>query len=192
MAKDKHGIVFSQEDLAGFWAHWRQHMPPHPATDLHVPVGLAGDDTQYNLAGAKLIVNLLSFPLYNPASSKLCRWPYFVLRYELSIGERTLDPIWRVAAWSLNIAFAGVHPAHGPCGEAWPKGSARAKLADKKMPCSYALTELRGDWKYHRETFLSEKTLQCQCYMPLLQCIQAERPDTAAELCDVKLCKPYI
>ncbi|CAE7209454.1 unnamed protein product [Symbiodinium sp. CCMP2456] len=151
--EDKHGIVFSQEDLAGFWAHWRQHMPPHPATDLHVPVGLAGDDTQYNLAGAKLIVNLLSFPLYNPASSKLCRWPYFVLRYELSIGERTLDPIWRVAAWSLNIAFTGVHPARGPCGEAWPKGSARAKLADKKMPCSYTLTELRGDWKYHRETF---------------------------------------
>ena len=153
VAKDKHGITFSADELKRFWRHYRQHMPQHPASDEHVPVGLAGDDTQYNLAGAKLIINLVSFPLYDPAASKLCRWPYFVLRYEVSLGERTLDPIWRVAAWSLNIAFGSVHPAHGPLGETWRKGSARATLAGKNLLCSYALTELRGDWKYHRETF---------------------------------------
>eukprot|EP00439_Symbiodinium_sp_Y106_P053685 s827_g7.t1 len=150
---DKHGITFSADELKRFWRHYRQHMPQHPASDEHVPVGLAGDDTQYNLAGAKLIINLVSFPLYDSAASKLCRWPYFVLRYEVSLGERTLDPIWRVAAWSLNIAFGSVHPAHGRLGETWRKGSARATLAGKNLLCSYALTELRGDWKYHRETF---------------------------------------
>ena len=32
----------------------------------------------------------------------LSRFPFFVLRYELTLGERTLDPIMRVIAWSLN------------------------------------------------------------------------------------------
>ena len=33
----------------------------------------------------------------------LSRFPFFVLRYELTLGERTLDPILRVVAWSLNV-----------------------------------------------------------------------------------------
>jgi hypothetical protein len=33
----------------------------------------------------------------------VCRFPFFVLRHEVSLGGRTLDPVLRVCAWSLNV-----------------------------------------------------------------------------------------
>lgn len=39
---------------------------------------------------------------HNILGLDLSRFPFFVLRYELTLGERTLDPILRVIAWSLN------------------------------------------------------------------------------------------
>ena len=37
----------------------------HPATEQkkHIPVGMAGDDAKYTLAGSKIICMLLNFPL---------------------------------------------------------------------------------------------------------------------------------
>ena len=34
----------------------------------------------------------------------LSRFPFFVLRYELTLGQETLDPVLRVIAWSLNVS----------------------------------------------------------------------------------------
>lgn len=39
------------------------------------------------------------------SGSDLTRFTFFVLRYELSLGERSLDPVLRVAAWSLNDSW---------------------------------------------------------------------------------------
>ena len=47
----------------------------------------------------------------------LCRFPFFVLRHEVSLGYKTLDPVLRLVAWSLNVAFLNVlfYFSHIPC-----------------------------------------------------------------------------
>ena len=65
-------VHVKKDDVAKFWHHWKAHMPSHPASDdansnegvLRVPIGLAGDDAKYTLAGAKFIVVMLSSVLY--------------------------------------------------------------------------------------------------------------------------------
>ena len=37
--------------------------------------------------------------------SDLSRFVFFTLRHELSLGTRTLDPVLRVTAWSLNATW---------------------------------------------------------------------------------------
>jgi len=64
--EDSGKINYDPKDISDFWAHWEKHEPvQHPATieKKHMPVGIAGDDAKYTLAGAKLICMLLSFPI---------------------------------------------------------------------------------------------------------------------------------
>ena len=127
-------------------------MPPHPAAELdpavHTPIGISGDDTQYSLSGSKVIVMLVSFLLYEPGPSKLSRFPWFVLRHELSLGPATLDPVVRILAWSLNICYSGSFPQLGPLGD--QLSASRLQLARRAIKGSpYSLCEIRGDWKWH-------------------------------------------
>ena len=49
-----------------YWDHWEKYgQIHHPATEQkkHIPVGMAGDDAKYTLAGSKIICMLLNFPL---------------------------------------------------------------------------------------------------------------------------------
>ena len=39
-----------------------------------------------------------------PLGLDLSRFPFFVLRYELTLGQQTMDPILRVIAWSFNAS----------------------------------------------------------------------------------------
>ena len=39
------------------------------------------------------------------SGSDLSRFVFFTLRHELSLGTRTLDPVLRVTAWSLNVLW---------------------------------------------------------------------------------------
>ena len=39
------------------------------------------------------------------SGSDLSRFVFFSLRHELSLGTRTLDPVLRVTAWSLNVTW---------------------------------------------------------------------------------------
>ena len=174
-SQDRHGIVFTAASVRQFWSHWQRHMGEHPAASAgtHVPVGLSGDDTQYSLAGAKLIVLLTSFVLHDPKPSERSRWPYFVLRHELCLGAETLDPILRITAWSLNIAYGGVHPSIGPDGEAFQKGSFRFRQAGKPMRYSIALTECRGDWKFHVELFRLARHYNCNALCMFCNCVKS-------------------
>ncbi len=38
----------------------------------------------------------------------IARFPFFVLRHEVSLGRKTLDPIFRIAAWSLNATYRSI------------------------------------------------------------------------------------
>lgn len=66
LAKEKHKIDWSPDDVKTFWSHWENHFEvSHPATSekVHLPIGLSGDDARYTLAGAKIIVMMLNFLL---------------------------------------------------------------------------------------------------------------------------------
>ena len=69
-----------------FWQHFRAHMGPHPALDvhdqnhqgrLHQPVGIAGDDARFTLAGRKIIVLMLSFVLQEVKRYSIYRVVHF-------------------------------------------------------------------------------------------------------------------
>ena len=59
-------MTWKQKDVKEYWDHWEKFgQVHHPAMEQkkHIPVGMAGDDAKYTLAGAKIIVMLLNFPL---------------------------------------------------------------------------------------------------------------------------------
>ena len=117
-------------------------------------IGVAGDDARYNLAGQRAIMILISLPLQTVHKLENCRWPVFVMRENLSLGWRTLDPIFKVVAWSINVAFAGKFPSVGPDGTAFARSSGRMVQAGSFLHGGpFALAEIRGDWKWHREVF---------------------------------------
>ena len=153
ISKDRHAIQFSNDQLQEFWDHWKANMDPHPATSskkLHTPIGISGDDTQYSLAGAKAYVMVVNFILHDPAPGDQCRFPWCILRHELSVGPATLDPIMRVCTWSLNVCHVGIYPRLGATGE--PLQGARATKSGQAMEHGpWSVTEMRGDWKYHWE-----------------------------------------
>ena len=104
----------------------------------------------------------------------MCRFPFFLLRYEVSLGRKSLDPILRICAWSLNapclkISWVSKHWSgftFGPLPQfdrtaqvafigKWPRcDSSGVPLQDKKsvqragtsMSDRWAVTEYRGDW----------------------------------------------
>ena len=154
--KETKNIVISEEDRSEFWKHYGTHRGGHPAcaNGRHNPVGVAGDDARYNLAGYKVVVMLLSLPLQTIRSLEMCRYPYFVLRESLSLGARTLDPVFRVVCWSLNVAFNGFFPSRGPFPGEELDEKRRRMQGQPLSGGPYAIAEIRGDWKWHRECFL--------------------------------------
>ncbi|CAE7369880.1 unnamed protein product [Symbiodinium sp. CCMP2592] len=156
---DKHRVNVSSDVLKRFWSHWKQHRYPHPAADafaasgkLYTPIGISGDDAQYTLGGAKIIVMLLSFCLHEPVALEMSRFPWFVLRGEYNLGPKTLDVPLRVLSWSLNVAYGGIFPSLGPFDD--ELSELRRKKANKPLAGGpFALTEIRGDWKWAYETF---------------------------------------
>ena len=154
--KETKNIVISEEDRSEFWKHYGTHRGGHPAcaNGRHNPVGVAGDDARYNLAGYKVVVMLLSLPLQTIRSLEMCRYPYFVLRESLSLGARTLDPVFRVVCWSLNVAFNGFFPSRGPFPGDELDEKRRRMQGQPLSGGPYAIAEIRGDWKWHRECFL--------------------------------------
>ena len=157
--QEKHRVTVGPDVLQRFWMHWKQHRYPHPAADaaaeggkLYTPIGISGDDAQYTLGGAKVIVMLLSFCLHEAKALELSRFPWFVLRHEYNLGPKTLDRPLRVLAWSLNVAFNGIFPSLGPFGD--ELSEARRKQASKPLAGGpFALVEIRGDWKWANEIF---------------------------------------
>ena len=132
--QENNKICVNKREIAEYWQHHAAHFETrHPAEQFgeHVPIGLSGDDARYTLAGSKVIVMMLSSILQRNARNlatylffrafvigglfvserstyslglDLCRFVFFVLRYELYLGPQTLDPVLRVACWSLNAA----------------------------------------------------------------------------------------
>lgn len=64
-----------------FWSHYRAHVGPHPALDVHdqnphsrwhQPLGFSGDDARYTLAGRKIIIMQLNYILQRVERCYIC------------------------------------------------------------------------------------------------------------------------
>ena len=162
---NNHGVVIEEENLAKYWSHMRDFLPwgkTHPAIlegGRHIPLGLHGDEARYTSSGGlpqKVIAISLSLQLWRPLSTRNSRFLLFVLRESMSLGKRSLFPIWRYIAWALNILFTGLKPQRGYLGMRLPSqvrapDASTASESDRYLchnRTKFALTELRGDWSW--------------------------------------------
>jgi len=66
-SQDHQKIQIDRSELKTYWTHVANHfVAGHPACKegmVHIPIGLSGDDAKYTLAGAKVVVMMLSYVL---------------------------------------------------------------------------------------------------------------------------------
>ena len=66
-SQDQQKIQIDRSELKTYWTHVANHfVAGHPACKegmVHIPIGLSGDDAKYTLAGAKVVVMMLSYVL---------------------------------------------------------------------------------------------------------------------------------
>ncbi|CAE7582736.1 unnamed protein product [Symbiodinium sp. CCMP2592] len=160
-----------------YWSHMEKTGSDHPCIHDKMcrPLGLYGDDAQYDRNCNKLIVVTLSDCLATSKHSMAATWPLFVLREGLSIGFDTLNaflaPVLFPIAISLNILFYGRVPA-SPLHleteftrETW-ENVIKPNLKDELLfkdcgddPKFYAATEVRGDWKFVKVQHVTPATI---------------------------------
>ncbi|CAK8999463.1 Uncharacterized protein SCF082_LOCUS6057 [Durusdinium trenchii] len=124
-------VELSTHDITEYWDHSRQTGEAwackSSASRTHIPLGLHGDGarlwTQYKVE--KIVAIFLNMPLFRPKSARHSRFLLFTIGRHKLIKNRTINVVWRRLVWSLNACFTGL----------------------------FALTELRGDWEWHRDTW---------------------------------------
>ena len=70
------------------------------------------------------------------------RLPLFFLREGLSLGPKSHVPLFKFVCWSLGFLEKGTLPDHDY------DGKPRRSKFEKNLNETFALTEIRGDWKY--------------------------------------------
>lgn len=161
------GIVVPDEDVQAYWRHARAVGEPwavnNPASDLHIPLGIHGDAarlfTQYRFE--KLVGVFFNIVLFRPRSVRHSRFMLFSIPHEKLYKNRSLNWVWRRLAWSFNACFEGVNPSVGPQGIALQgKHLELAGTPITRRSQKFCLTEYRGDWEWHRDTWRPYATWQ--------------------------------
>lgn len=97
----------------------------------------------------------------NWAALFVCMYAILEFKYSLRILQDTLRPIYHRFAWSMTCAFEARRPKVGPNGESHELGPRQRKLAGTPLHKSCAMTEFRGDWKYHVQCFSLSRWWKC-------------------------------
>ena len=66
-------------------------------------------------------------------------------------GRCTMEPLFAVFVWSMQILFGGLHPRERHDGA--PLDPARAKLAGRSLGFHALLMQARGDWQWYNQVF---------------------------------------
>lgn len=83
----------------------------------------------------KFLGIFISFPLWRPRSTRYSRWCIFSLESSKLYGHHTLHPVLQRLTYKLNMLFEnGVQGSDG-------------------RVFKYAVTEIRGDWEWHKQLF---------------------------------------
>ena len=86
------------------------------------------------------------------------RIPLFVLHHSM-MSSGTWDDIMAIQAWSLRYCLLGVWPKHRHDGSPWLPGRdcnsdfKRAKKGGDDLKLKSICCEIRGDWKFKKESF---------------------------------------
>lgn len=142
-----------------FWDHHRSVNAPWlegcDASRDHVPIGLYGDGARCRQQAYRPVEKVfgifLSLPLWRPKSSRFSRWLLFSIDETLLFGRKTLNKVFALITWSINMMFWGRFPRVDMHGQRLQSDLAGQSLT-KHNRC-FALTEFRGDWSYFKLIF---------------------------------------
>lgn len=161
---EKAKLKIPPEHIQQYWNHhstFGEEWARNPQTHSMIPLGIFGDSarvtTQY---GATHVLGIfLNVVLFRPASVRASRFLLF------SIGEHelwhyhTLSVVLRTLTWSLNALFEGVHPTLDVHGKSLPPHLQKVAgtLITSTALC-FCVTEIRGDWSWHKKLWRFWKT----------------------------------
>lgn len=156
------GIDVSESQVRQFWQHnrargcrWAVHSQSSERT---MPLGIYGDAVKIRSTyqGIEKMQGIfLSVPLFRPRSVRCSRWLLFCCQEELLFGHHTLDCVLRYLTWAFNQLHTGKYPTCGPNGEAPPENaqSKSGKWICEKERWTFQITEIQGDWQWHKIVF---------------------------------------
>lgn len=156
---EKSGLQISQHSLREYWSHhqqvgetWAQH-----GEHDRIPLGIYGDSARcattfgfINLIG--IFCNVI---LWKPKAVKYSRFLVFAIPEQSLWRHHTLNVVYRRICWSLNCLYDGLHPHKGPYEEDLP--AHLAALSGSNFANRYMVTEIRGDWQWHKKVWRFEK-----------------------------------
>ena len=156
---EKSGLQISQHSLREYWSHhqqvgetWAQH-----GEHDRIPLGIYGDSARcattfgfINLIG--IFCNVI---LWKPKAVRYSRFLVFAIPEQSLWRHHTLNVVYRRICWSLNCLYDGLHPNKGPYEEDLP--AHLAALSGSNFANRYMVTEIRGDWQWHKKVWRFER-----------------------------------
>lgn len=127
-----------------------------------IPLGLFGDSarltTQYGKV-VQLVGIFMNIILWRPSSVRASRFLLFTIAESQLWSYYTLNTVYRRICWSMNTLWEGVHPLTGVYGEALPpKMASKGGQSITPNNDKFAVTEIRGDWSWHKKVFRFRET----------------------------------
>ena len=152
------GIHIEPSAVHKYWSFNKAHGAPwainHPASEDHIPLAIYGDSAkirQTPLGPEKVLGVFLSCPLWRPRSIRCSRWLIFSIMEDKLYTWRTLHQVYRRIVFSLNVLYTGIMPCKDINGCDITKS--RCQPGQRLVKKKFALTEVRGDWVYHKQLF---------------------------------------
>ena len=152
---DTCGLNFAVNDLHHFWdeAIARGIVGADAGARNRIPLGVYGDAAQLitKVRKEKVTCIFINIPIFRPRSIRCSRFLVWVCDTSLLYLNKTLNTVLRWLVWSLNALYVGLNPSHRPGGRALTeKEEQRAGLPITKLHHKFQVTELRGDWEFHK------------------------------------------
>ena len=143
-----------------FGEAWAQHLSEENYKKF-IPIGLYGDSARVRTAfGSENVISIYcNLILWRPRSVRFSRFLVFTIPEERCTAT-TLTAAFRRIVWSCNHAYSGMFPTGGPFGESLSGKSAQMQGKPlTKQGFQFQVTEIRGDWAWHKKIF---KFYKCQ------------------------------
>ena len=159
-------LMGSTKELFDFWKGTaetdRAWMDGHPtlnaAEDINkiIPIGIHGDDAGIFQGDKYLVVSWNSCAAQGRTTLDN-RILFACILYNRLVEGVSLNQLYRVLVWSLDALATGRYPHKDHDGKEFSKchHPDRARMAGEQIADGYcgAFSEMRGDWKFLKETF---------------------------------------